>query len=124
VKESGEPCAAPPLLDGEFCFWHSPDHAKEASEARRLGGLRRRRESTVSGAYDVQGLRSIDDAIRLLELTMFDTLELANSVARSRVLASLAIACLKALEAGEQEERIRALEEALHSRMGPRGRKR
>jgi len=26
----------------DFCFWHSPEHAEEAEEARRLGGLRRR----------------------------------------------------------------------------------
>jgi hypothetical protein len=35
----GQPCRAAPLRDGEFCIMHSPEHAKEVQEARRLGGL-------------------------------------------------------------------------------------
>ena len=59
VTGQGKPCRQAPLLDGEFCFWHDPEHAQEAAEARRLGGLRRRRERTVSGAYDLEGLESV-----------------------------------------------------------------
>ena len=39
----GKRCPVAPLRDGEYCFMHSPDHSAEAAEARRLGGLRRRR---------------------------------------------------------------------------------
>ena len=38
---------------------HSPEHAKEVQEARRLGGLRRKREVTLSGAYDFEGLGTV-----------------------------------------------------------------
>ena len=55
---SGEPCRAPPLKDGDFCLMHSPEHAQEVQEARRLGGLRRKREATLSGAYDFEGTRN------------------------------------------------------------------
>jgi hypothetical protein len=36
-KEAGSACQAPPLKDGDFCVAHSPDHADEMQEARRLG---------------------------------------------------------------------------------------
>jgi hypothetical protein len=38
------------MRDVAFCFWHAPGNEEEVAEARRLGGLRRRREKTVSGA--------------------------------------------------------------------------
>jgi len=59
TSEAGQPCRQPPLSEKQFCFWHEPSNAQEAAEARRLGGLRRRREQTVSGAYDLGGLASV-----------------------------------------------------------------
>ena len=38
---TGEPCHSPPLRDGDYCLMHSPEHAKEVQEARRIGGLHR-----------------------------------------------------------------------------------
>ena len=38
---------------------HSPEYAEEVAEARRLGGLRRRREVVVSGAYEFDGLETV-----------------------------------------------------------------
>ena len=116
VKGDGQPCGAPRLRDGEYCFWHSPDHAKEAAEARRLGGLRRRKEKTVAGAYDLEGLDDVPKIRRLLEIAVLDTLSLENSVARSRTLAYLAQVALKTLEVGEFEARL----EALEATVGPR----
>ena len=115
-KDDGQPCRAPPLQDSDFCLFHSPDHAKETAEARRLGGLRRRKEKTVAGAYDIEGLDDIPKIRRLLEIAVLDTLSLENSVARSRTLAYLAQIALKALEVGEFEARL----EALEATMGPR----
>ena len=115
-KDDGQPCRAPPLQDSDFCLFHSPEHAKETAEARRLGGLRRRREKTVSGAYDFEGLDDVPKIRRLLEIAVLDTLSLENSVARSRTLAYLAQVALKTLEVGEFEARL----EALEATMGPR----
>jgi hypothetical protein len=123
-NERGEPCRQAPLQDGDFCFWHSPDHAQEAGEARRLGGLRRRKEKAVSGAYDIEGLESVGAIRRLLEIAVLDTLSLENSVARSRTLAYLAQVALKTLEVGEFQERLQALEAAVGPRMQAVGRKR
>jgi len=116
IKEDGSRCQAAPLQDSDFCLFHSPDHAKETAEARRLGGLRRRKEKTVAGAYDIEGLDDIPKIRRLLEIAVLDTLSLENSVARSRTLAYLAQVALKALEVGEFEARL----EALEATTGPR----
>ena len=61
---------------------HAPEHAQDVAEARRLGGLRRRREVTVASAYDLNGINNAADVMRLLEIAAFDTLGLESSVAR------------------------------------------
>ena len=104
-KENGQPCHAPKLQDGDYCLMHSPEHAQEMADARRLGGLRRRREVALSGAYK-----------RIVEIGVLDTLGLENSIARSRTLAYLAMAAIKLLEVGELEQRIAVLEGAVHGR--------
>ena len=122
IKSNGQACRQAPLPNLDFCFWHSPGHAEEAAEARRLGGLRRRREKTVQGAYEFDGLNSIDDIRRLLEIAIMDTLGPENSVARSRTIAYLAQVGIKAFEAGDYEERIQALESTLIPRIQARSR--
>ena len=115
-QRDGRRCGAPPIRGEEFCLFHSPDHAEDAAEARRLGGLRRRREKTVVGAYGIEGLDSVAAIRRILEIAVFDTLGLDNSLARSRTLIAAAQAATRLLEAGELETRIVALEAALADR--------
>jgi hypothetical protein len=105
-------------LDRDFCAAHDPDNAEAMNEARRLGGLRRRREVTVSGAYDFQGIDSVPDIKRLIMVAILDTLSLEASIARSRTIGYLAQVSLKALEVGEFEERLEALEAAKHQHDG------
>ena len=47
-QRDGRPCGAWPIRGESFCLWHHPGHEDEATEARRLGGLRRRRARTVA----------------------------------------------------------------------------
>jgi hypothetical protein len=89
---------------------HAPEYADDVAKARRLGGLHRRREVAVAGVYDLDGLSTIDDALRVLEVAVFDTLGQPNSTARSRTLGYLVWITLKAYEVGEIEERLAALE--------------
>ena len=116
AKEDGSACGSPPLQDGDYCLMHDPAHAEEMAEARRLGGLRRRKEKAVEGAYAIEGLENVAQVRRLLEVAVMATLSLENSIARSRTLAYLAGVALKALEAGDTEERLRALEETVQPR--------
>lgn len=104
------------MRDVPYCFWHSPEHAQEAAEARRLGGLRRRREGTLAGAYDFEGLASTAHLRRLLEIAALDALGLDNSIARVRALTAIVQVGARLLEVSELEARVAQLEEA----MGPR----
>ena len=106
----GDTCGANPQRKSEFCFWHDPANAEQMAEARRLGGLRRRKEKTVSEAYDIESLENVGQVRRLLVIAVMDTLGLENSIARSRALAYLSQVALKMLEVGEFEERLKALE--------------
>ena len=93
---------------------HSPEYAEEIAEARRLGGLRRRREVAVSGAYEFNGLETVADLRRLLVIAALDTLGLENSIARARTLGYLVGVAGKLLETGEFEQRLASLEMAMH----------
>lgn len=111
---TGEPCQSPPLHDGDFCLMHSPEHTKEVQEARRIGGLHRKREATLSTAFDFTGLETVDGIRRLLEIAATDALGMENSPARSRMLVYIALAALRTLEVGVFEERLSVLEQAVH----------
>jgi hypothetical protein len=125
VKTDGERCRAPPLHDSENCFVHAPEHAGEMAEARRLGGLRRKREGTLAGAFDIEGLADVSGLRRVLDITLADLLGLDNSIPRARALIALVGAGSKLLEVGEHEERLEALEAAVKPREPPKiGRRR
>jgi hypothetical protein len=93
------------MRDEPYCFWHSPEHATEATEARRLGGLRRRREKTVGAVYDLEGLGSVNGIRRVLDIVVADALGLENSVARSRLLIMAAVAATRLLEVEDTDVR-------------------
>jgi len=116
VTPEGRGCRAWPIRREPYCLWHSPEREEEAAEARRLGGLRRRREKTLAGAYDLTGLDTIPAIRRVVEIATFDTLGLENSIARARTLIAAAQVAAKLLETGELEERIAALELATSDR--------
>jgi hypothetical protein len=115
--KTGERCGATPLHESEFCFWHSPDHVEEAAKARSLGGQRRRRESTLAGAYDLDALDTVQAIRRVIEIVAFDALGMDNSVARGRLLIAAAQAATKLLEVGELEQRLERVEGALGPRL-------
>jgi hypothetical protein len=113
---NGEPCGQAPLVDSSRCFWHDPDHAGEAAEARRLGGLRRKREATLVGVYELDSLDSVAGLRRLLDIAAVDAVGLDNSIARCRVLVAIVGAGARLLEVGELEDRVVALEAAMKPR--------
>lgn len=117
TAETGERCRQAPLRGKSFCFWHDPDSTEEAEQARRLGGQRLRRDKTVEGAYDLEGLNSVPHIRRVIEIAIVDALSLENSIARVRALMAGALAAAKLLEVGELEERLEAVEAALTPRI-------
>jgi hypothetical protein len=117
IGNKGERCRALALRVSDFCVFHDPDHAEAVAEGRRLGGLRRRREGTLAAAYDFDGLLTVQELRRLLEIATLDTLSLENSVARNRTLMAGVQTAAKLLEVGEHEERLASIEAALGSRV-------
>jgi hypothetical protein len=113
-SSDGRQCRAAPLREGTLCFLHDPERAEDAAEARRLGGLRRRREGTVGVVYDLMSLDRVDGIRRLLDIVVADALGLDHGIGRLRVLIAAASAALKVVEAGEFEARLEALE-VVHS---------
>src|SRR6478672_3298139 len=116
AKADGQPCRMAPLHDRPYCFSHDPERAEEAAEARRLGGLRRRKEGTIAVAYDLPGLDSVAGIRRLLDIVVTDGVGLENGIARLRVLISAATAATALLKVGELEDRLASLEAAVKRR--------
>jgi len=116
AKADGQPCQMAPLRDRPYCFSHDPERAEEAAEARRLGGLRRRKEGTIAVAYDLPGLDTVAGIRRLLDIVVTDGVGLENGIARLRVLISTATAATALLKVGEFEERLASLEAAVGHR--------
>jgi hypothetical protein len=110
AKADGQPCRMAPLHDRPYCFSHDPERAAEAAEARRLGGLRRRKESTVAVAYDLPGLDSVAGIRRVLDIVVADTVGQEHGIARQRVLIAAATAATNLLKVGELDERLAHLE--------------
>ena len=113
VMADGQACRAGPQRDRPYCFSHDPERATEAAEARRLGGLRRRKEGTIAVAYDLPGLDSVAGIRRLLDVVVTDGIGLDNGIPRLRVLISTAVAAANLLKVGDLEERVAALEAAV-----------
>jgi hypothetical protein len=116
VKDTGEPCRAPALLDEEFCWFHSPNHTEEVAEARRVGGQKRRHQKAVVEIFDFHGLGTVPDIQQLLSSVCIDTLALDNSVPRTRALTYIIQTALKCLEVGDLEQRVAAMEAATTNR--------
>ena len=112
VMPDGRACRAGPQRDRPYCFAHDPERAEEAAEARRLGGLRRRKEGTIADAYDLPGLDSVAGIRRLLDVVVTGGIGLENGIARLRVLISTTAAATNLFKVGEFEERLAALESA------------
>lgn len=109
----GRPCGAAPLRDRDFCFFHAPETAPEAAEARRVGGLRRRREKTVEVLYDLDGTDGVTRLGRVLNLVILETLSLDNGLGRNRTLLLALRVWMEFLRITDHEARLAALEALL-----------
>jgi len=109
----GRPCEAAPLRDRDLCFFHAPETAPDAAEARRVGGLRRRREKTVEVLYGLDGLDGVARLGRVLDLVIVETLRLDNGLGRNRTLVLAVRAGMELLRSTDHEARLAALEALL-----------
>jgi len=112
VMADGQLCRAPARRGERYCLMHDPAKADEVAEARKLGGIRRRRERTLAGAYELAGIRTVDDLLRIVEIAIFDLLGLESSIARARALLHGALVGGNLIKTNEFETRLEALERA------------
>jgi hypothetical protein len=113
LNADGEACRMAPLRDRPFCFAHDPERAQEAADARRLGGLRRKKERTIAIAYDLPGFDTVDGIRSVFEIARTDLLGLDNSINRARALIAAGSAAARLLEVADFEARLAAVEAAL-----------
>jgi hypothetical protein len=117
-NDRGEPCGMAPLKGEQWCFSHHPDRETERVAARKRGGRRNRVAGTVltlaedeaAVPLELGDMKAVQAA---LNLVWRDTMRQENSAQRSRTLVAVALAAMKALEVGEYEDRIRALEQTV-----------
>jgi hypothetical protein len=109
----GRPCKAAPLVDGVLCFFHAPETAPEAAEARRVGGLKRRREKTVEVLYGLDGLDGVARLGRVLDFVILETLRLDNGLGRNRTLLLAVRAGMEFVRSTDHEARLTAVETPL-----------
>ena len=102
-----------PIAGSPYCFAHSPDRARERAEARKLGGRNRQTTGATGSPSEPVRLRDVRSVQALIESAVSDTLVQENSAQRSRTLGYLAGIALRALEVGELEDRLAALEARL-----------
>ena len=102
--KSGEPCKGWCVGGSDYCFAHHPDLAEQRREARVRGGKNRRVKSP-------EGMRveTVGDVMGVLNLAL-DMIFKDGDVGSARGVGYLANVMLAALESGQLEERIKALE--------------
>ena len=115
-NKRGEPCGMAPLTGSEWCFAHDPARGRDRAKARKKGGHNRRTPKVSQIDAEQVCLRTVEAVQELLEGAVADTLGQENSAQRSRTLGYLAGLALKALEVGELEQRMAALEQLVAQR--------
>lgn len=111
-KRNGDPCRAYAGKNG-YCFTHDATKGKERALARRIGGLSTKKPHIADSSLIPSDVRSIDGVFTILNYALQESIVLDNSIARSRLLVSIAHGFIEALKVGELEKRLEALEMAL-----------
>ena len=114
--QSGKPCQAKALKDNDFCFAHAPEVGTKRAMARKRGGERHRTPHGGNPDTLPREVKTLNDANHILIYVLDEVIPMENSIARARVLLSLHDSYVKALQIGELEQRLAALEQALKAR--------
>ena len=113
---AGGPCKAQAIAGGRYCFTHDPASGKARALAHKKGGQRNRIEHGGQAEILPATVATIDQAMKILDYTLAEIIPMENSIARGRLLISLVAGYVDALQAGEIENRLAAIETALKAR--------
>ena len=102
-------------MPGGLCYFHAnPDKASELGQ--RGGKAKSPTHATNATSYVARPLKTADDVTRLLADTINDLCSVAIDSRMANTVAYLAAGMLKALQQGDLEGRLRALEAVEGSR--------
>jgi hypothetical protein len=88
TTQAGFPCQMPPMVGETWCFAHHPDTRAAANDARKRGGERSRGADT-SPVPDDLDVFTPGGRMHMVEHVLRDTMQQANTPARSRAVAAL-----------------------------------
>lgn len=115
TNRNGEPCNAAAGENG-FCFMHDANKGKERAEARKKGGLSKITPHVADKSLVPKKTRTITEVMKILDYTLIESLALANSIQRGRLLVSIAHGYIEAIKTGELEQRLEMIELKLSQR--------
>jgi hypothetical protein len=107
---SGRPCGGFAVAGSPFCFAHDPDQEERRAEARRRGG-QAGKAAVVAGPD--RPVRSLADVVGLVEATINDVRAGRLDVRVANAVGVLAGVAIRAIQQGELERRLEALEAVL-----------
>jgi hypothetical protein len=107
--KSGKRCEGYALTGSDFCLTHDPKRAKDRADRNRRGGRAHRSPKPTEGVAAPK-IESVADVLAIVNFVIADLWVLDNTVPRARGLLAAGEAAVKALEIGELEERVAALE--------------
>ena len=108
----GKRCCKNYALTGDdYCFFHSPKKAKERAKAQRKGGKKALGEKKrVLQGSNIE-IKNTSDIVELLNETINQVRTGEIEVKVANAVGYLSGICLKALEQGDMEKRLEALED-------------
>jgi hypothetical protein len=117
TRADGSPCQAVAVPGRDQCAFHDPGIAGSRAEGRREGGRQRSRPRvTLPADHPDIDVRSVRDVCRVLSETMNQVRTGRLDPRVANTVGYLASVMVRALEAGDLEERLATLEAAVQSR--------
>ena len=114
LTKSGDPCEATPLIDRDWCFFHSPEH-QEMARMARLEGMEVHRKNCLENGKPVD-LSTTKGILRTLSLVATATLHGNLDHRRANALAVICSTATRAVQGG-LEERVAELETTVATRL-------
>ena len=110
LKSDGKQCMANVQSESEYCFFHDPTRATDRTKARRAGGRERTRKLLLPADSPRAELKSVGEVVRLLGETINHVRRGELDLRVANCVGYLSCILLAALEKGQMEGRLTALE--------------
>ena len=118
TTKDGPGCQTSAMPGSDFCFFHDPDKADERFEARAAGGRQNRMKTLSADAPDLK-VESCQDVVSLISETINQVRKGELDPRVANAVGYLANVLIRAVEQGDIEDRIEALESAVKMKSRP-----